>query len=489
MMKLKQLFKTISHTVISGDSELEISGIAYDSRAVKHGYLFVAMKGELSDGNDFISAALENGATAIASEHLPTKELSESGWVQLANPRQALAEIGGNFHNHPDRNLLLTGITGTNGKTTSAHLLQAIFAQAIGKTGMIGTIQHDTGGANIAASLTTPESLDSLAMLRQMADSGCQAAVMEVSSVAADRDRVHRFSFAAMLFTNLSRDHLDYHGDMETYYQAKRSLFSDPASKTIGIINIDDEYGKRLAQESNLKSFTFGSSMDADLRLLSAEATWNGTTLQLDFRGQQQTISSQLLGDFNIENILAASATALALGIDLPAIAAAIQTVAPVRGRMEPVPNKHGINVIVDFAHTDGGLLKLLQSARQLSDGRIITVFGCGGDRDRGKRPLMGKHAFELSDAAIITSDNPRTEDPLQIIEEVKAGKEIANPCRAVIISLPLRKEAIIAGIDLARAGDTVLIAGKGHEDYQIIGTTKSAFDDREVALKALEAK
>ena len=268
---------------------------------------------------------------------------------------------------------------------------------------------------------------------------------------------------------------------------AKRNLFSTAGSDCIGIINIDDDYGKRLLLESSLHNFSFGQQDGADLRLVSAETTVDGTSLCMAYKGVEMQIESQLLGSFNVENIMAAIATALALGIEFKIIQPAIAAIKPVRGRMEPVPNDRQITVIVDYAHTDAGLLNLLKSAREISDGRIITIFGCGGDRDKGKRPLMGKHAFELSDVAIITSDNPRTENPLQIIAEVKAGMKIADPCKAEIMTLPDRRAAIEEGIAFAEPGDTVLIAGKGHEDYQIIGTTRIDLDDREIAMEALQ--
>jgi UDP-N-acetylmuramoyl-L-alanyl-D-glutamate--2,6-diaminopimelate ligase len=485
-MRLDELIRGLGPHKLTGDGATEISCLAYDSREVKPGSLFIAMKGEKSDGAAFIGAAVGAGAVAVLSE-LPADPALPVAWVRHPEPREALADLAGVWHGFPDRELKLVAVTGTNGKTTVAHLVRRIIAETLGPAGMIGTIAYHTGVRQLPATLTTPEALPIRGMLREMVDIGCVGAVMEASSVAIDRHRVRGLAFDALTFTNLTRDHLDYHGDMERYYQAKRALFQrTKESDPVAAIHIDDAAGRRLAEEISLRRLTFGAADDADIRCRAVRLSLDGTEIEVELGGTIHHLRSRLIGRFNAENMLAAFASACALGCDPAGNAAAIALEPPVRGRMERIAWEGPFTVLVDYAHTDDGLLKILQTANELARRRVIVVFGCGGDRDRGKRPLMGQHAVRLSDIAVLTSDNPRTEDPQAIIADVLAGIAVVAEPRAKLHTIPDRREAIATALRLARPGDVVLLAGKGHEEYQVIGTTRSHFDDREEALQVL---
>lgn len=485
-MKLDDLIRGLGPHKLTGDGATEISCLAFDSRDVKPGALFIAMKGEKSDGAAFIAAAVEAGAVAVLSE-LPAEPALRVPWVRHPEPRVALAELAGVWHGHPDRALELVAVTGTNGKTTVAHLVRRIIAENRGPAGMIGTIAYHTGLRQLPATLTTPESLHLSGMLREMREIGCVGAVMEASSVAIDRHRVHGLAFDVIAFTNLTRDHLDYHGDMERYYRAKRALFRrTPHADPVAVLNIDDPAGRRLAGEIDLRRVTFGTADDAVIRASAVALDLDGTRLEIEENGVVQPVRSRLIGRFNAENILTAFAVGRALGIEPEGIAAAIAVEPPVRGRMERVEWDGPFTVLVDYAHTDDGLRQILETANELARRRVIVVFGCGGDRDRGKRPLMGQHAVRLSDIAVLTSDNPRSEDPQAIVADVLAGIAAVSKPRAKLHTIPDRREAIATALRLARPGDVVLLAGKGHEDYQVIGTARNHFDDREEALQVL---
>lgn len=487
-MRLEKLKRGIEATSVSGDASIEISGVTYDSRLVNPGNLFVALKGELTDGNLFVSEAIKAGAAAVLSEEKPPAG-AEVTWIQSPDARTALAWISKDWFDAPDEELVLVGITGTNGKTSVAHIMHTILRHRLGPAGRIGTISYHTGVHELSAPLTTPEALQIHGMLREMRNTGCRSAVMETSSHAIDRKRVLGLDFDVAVFTNLSRDHLDYHGSMEDYYLCKRRLFLDcKGRKTKAVINIDDDWGKRLAGEIELETVTFGKNDEADVKVLDAVGGIRGTRMTIATPEGSFAVGSRLIGNPNRENILAAFAASWALGLDSFEVASAIAEVQTIRGRLELIETGRPFDVMIDYAHSDEALRRLLETAGKLKkpDGRIIVVFGCGGDRDRGKRPLMGKHATELADVAILTSDNPRSEDPLAIIADVEKGIADADRRRAGYHRIPNRREAIRAAVGMARPDDLVVIAGKGHEDYQIIGDQRLHFDDREEALEAI---
>ncbi len=485
-MRLRELLESLGEVELSGDPEVEIAGVEADSRWVGPGCLFVALLGEARDGNDFVGAALAAGAAAVLSQKRKPPG-TEIAWVRVPDARASLAHLARRWFGAPDSELTLVGITGTNGKTSVAHLLQAILGRCRGPAGRIGTISYSTGRREIPAGLTTPEAPQIVAMLREMRDAGCRSAALEASSHAIDRKRVLALEFDLLVFTNLSRDHLDYHGDMESYYRAKRGLFrTREESSPLAAINVDDPWGRRLRDEIELECIAFGEAADADVRPLDIEIGIEGTRLAVATPHEQYVVRSRLIGRPNVQNILAACAAAHALGFAGEDVAAALAKAPTVRGRLERVPAGRGYDVIVDYAHTDDALRRLLLTARELTRGRVLVVFGCGGDRDRGKRPLMGAHAAALADVAVLTSDNPRSEDPLAIIAEVEAGMAAAPEPRAKLHTIPDRRRAIEAALGMARTGDLVLVAGKGHEDYQLVGGRRLHFDDREAVMEAI---
>ncbi|HUX07034.1 MAG TPA: UDP-N-acetylmuramoyl-L-alanyl-D-glutamate--2,6-diaminopimelate ligase [Acidobacteriota bacterium] len=487
-MRLNELIAGVEGASLEGDGAVEVTGLEFDSRRVGPGSLFAALVGEKVDGNRFIGAAVEAGAAAVLSERAKPDGLN-AVWIEVPDARAALAVVSKRWFGAPDEELKLACITGTNGKTSVAHLLQTVLGNLNGPSGRLGTISYHTGREEVAAPLTTPEAPDIFRMLREMRDAGCRSAAMEASSHAIDRKRVEGIAFDSVTFTNLSRDHLDYHGDMENYYRAKRKIFCKrDGYSPVAAINADDEWGRRLLAETGLHAVSFGFSHDAQVCGKNLRLGLDGTSFTVCTEQGEFELRSQLIGRPNGENLLAAFATAHALGFDGEDIAAAIAGMKTVRGRLERLPSDRPFEVIVDYAHTDDALRRLLLTAGELAPdgGRVIVLFGCGGDRDRGKRPLMGRHAITLADIAILTSDNPRSEDPMAIIREVEAGIAEVVQRRAEYKMIPDRAEAIKAAVGMARAGDLVLISGKGHEDYQIIGDKRLHFDDREEVLKAL---
>ncbi|HKS42432.1 MAG TPA: UDP-N-acetylmuramoyl-L-alanyl-D-glutamate--2,6-diaminopimelate ligase [Blastocatellia bacterium] len=493
-MKLDVLAKEINAIAATGRLDREARDVTHDSRACAPGTIFVAIRGEKTDAHKFIGQAVERGAVAVISERGFNDDYapnSDVAWIQVAAARDALARAAAAVHGHPSRKLKLVGITGTNGKTTSAHLIDSVIRASEGTSAMFGTIQHRIGSASATAHHTTPEAADIQRMLAQAVAAGCRSAAMEVSSHAIELHRADALQFAVACFTNLTRDHLDYHKTMDAYFAAKAKLFdgsldSAPANS---VINIDDEYGRRLLSTAKGRVITYGFSKDADVRTDEFDLSPRGLAYTASTPPGDVAIVSPLVGRFHVYNTLGAIAAGLALGADLETIARGIRDCLTVAGRFEQVTadNSHqpSFTVIVDYAHTDDALKNVLLTAREVagSDGRVITVFGCGGDRDRTKRAPMGEIAASMSDVAIVTSDNPRTEDPVAIIEEIEVGlKKNGRP----YVKLPDRREAIFRAIGEARAGDVVLIAGKGHETYQIIGDRTIHFDDKEVAREAL---
>jgi UDP-N-acetylmuramoyl-L-alanyl-D-glutamate--2,6-diaminopimelate ligase len=467
-----------------------VSGVSYDSRAVNRGDVFVALKGQHADGSTFARQAIERGAAAVVSEqeapdgvHVP--------WALVHDARLALALLAAAFYRHPSAEMQVIGITGTNGKTTTAYLLASIFEAANIRCGILGTVAYRVGpGAHDVreAARTTPEAPDVQALLREMVDRGCGACAIEVSSHALSLRRVDAMTFAAAIFTNLTRDHLDFHANMESYFQAKRRLFEILPGGAPGLLNVDDPRGVSLVDIVR-RPVTYGISRPADIRPGPLSFTLDG--LEFDVRTPRGSlhIQSKLVGRPNVYNILAAASAATALGLPLDAIERGVQALEGVPGRFEVVSGaRDEVTVVVDYAHTDDALRNLLETARPLARGRLITVFGCGGDRDRTKRPLMGMVAGRLSDLLVITSDNPRSEDPTRIIEEIQRGitPDTRRDRTQRLLTIVDRGAAISKAIEVAKPGDLVLIAGKGHEKYQVIGDRTLPFDDVAVARDAL---
>ena len=474
--------------------ETTVTAVTYDSRQAGPGAVFVALRGVNADGASFAREALNRGAVAVVSEAGAPTDVTRP-WIQVPDARLSLAALAATLYDNPSEELTLVGITGTNGKTTTSYLLTSIFEAAEIKCGRIGTVGYRVGEREFEASRTTPEAPDLQRMLREMVDSGCGACVMEVSSHALTLRRADRLHFAAAVFTNLTRDHLDFHRDMEAYFVAKRRLAELLPETGIAVTNLDDPRGRDFAAAAH-RPVTYAIDAAADVR--PGPLTFSIEGLRFDVRTPRGTLrlTSPLVGRPNAYNILAAAAAAMALDIPFSAIEKGIASLNNVPGRFQVVSTAaDDVRVVVDYAHTDDALKNLLETARPLSAGRVITVFGAGGDRDRTKRPLMGAVAARLSDLVVITSDNPRSEDPNQIIDEIKRGIVIpanrtppgATPAKSTPhIAIVDRKAAIERAVRDAAAGDLVLIAGKGHEKYQVIGDKTLPFDDVEVARAAL---
>ena len=484
-----------------GPADIEVRGLAYRSQDVVPGSVFVAIPGAHTDGHKFIPQALEAGATALIVKNLPEKIGREIAIAQVDDPRRTLARAAARFYEHPSRRIPLIGITGTNGKTTTTYLLEAIWKAAGNKTAVIGTVNYRLGEEARPALVTTPESLDIERLLSEMIEAGADSAVIEVSSHALEQGRVWGLRFAARGFSNLSRDHLDYHGTMDAYFEAKARFFTDPEFADSGraAINADDPYGLKLIHALGDKALPYGidTKMENVLRPLEWRADLSGIRARIGSPTATYNVNSRLLGRANLYNILCAIALAEIVQVSPRAIERGIGALDRVPGRLEQAPNNRGVLVAVDYSHTPDALEKAILTLKALTRGRLIVVFGCGGDRDRGKRPIMGKVAAELGDVAIVTSDNPRSEEPMAIINEILAGigtsrrveaDELAGG-KGIYWVEPDRRAAIFAAIDSAKEGDTVLIAGKGHENYQILGDKRIHFDDREVAGEALGAK
>jgi UDP-N-acetylmuramoyl-L-alanyl-D-glutamate--2,6-diaminopimelate ligase len=482
-MKLRQLLTDCRIRASSGDLDTEILGLAYDSRDVARGSLFIAIRGTRADGNQYVPQAVLKGAAAVVSAAARIEGLAMP-WIQVDDDRGALAVIAGNFYDHPTKKLHLVGVTGTNGKTTTTYLVESILRAAGRETAVLGTIEHRGPGFEFAAERTTPEAPDLEKMFRQVVDAGWTDAVMEVSSHAIAMKRVSGLQFEIGVFTNLSRDHLDFHGDMESYFQTKKKLFSglNGVAPRLMVLNADDSRYEELRSIDPARVISYGMQATAEIRPVRYHFGWDGTEATYKLPAGEIQIRTSLMGKPNLYNIGAALGTAVALGISPQAMAGGISGLANVPGRFEPVISGQPFRVIVDYAHTDDALEKVLNSAREITSGKLIVVFGCGGDRDRSKRPAMGEVAARGSDYVVVTSDNPRTEDPMAIISEIEEGLRGAS-----YTVIPDRRDAIRAALVEAKANDTVVIAGKGHETYQTIGTTSFPFDDRVVARELLD--
>lgn len=484
-VQVSKLFETTyGHSAIT--HEVHVHQLQYDSRNIQRGDCFVAMRGSGTDGHRYIKSAIEQGASVVVLEQDATLSdyyFLHSGVVKVVVPdsRKALAVMSANYFNHPSNTLTMVGVTGTNGKTTTTHLIKAILEAAGQRVGLLGTIEYRIGDDVIPASHTTPESLELNQLLARMATSGCQSVSMEVSSHALHQSRVYGIAFDAAVFTNLTQDHLDYHGSMEEYFNAKKILFDSLDRDAIAITNADDPWGMQVAASSRARILSYGVAEHADVRATDIRLSIEGSSCTLWYKNQQVSLATPLVGRFNVYNILAACSTGLGLGFSLATLTTGIGSVKSVRGRFERIASPKGWAAIVDYAHTPDALQKCLRTIHDVlpneGRGRIITVFGAGGDRDRTKRPRMGSVAGQLSDIMIVTSDNPRTENPQRIIDEIVAG----IPRGAQVTQEVDRRAAILSALRQARAGDVVLIAGKGHEDYQVIGKEKIHFSDREI--------
>jgi len=487
-MQLKTLLAAIPVREIIGPADRAVESIAYDSRRVQRDGLFVAVRGEKSDGHDFIGQAIEKGATVIVTER--AEKNSRATCIVVENTRLAMANLSARFFNYPARKLKLAGVTGTNGKTTTTFLIKHICEKAGMRCGLLGTVRYEIGDRVLPAARTTPESLDLQELLGQIRDAGCRAAAMEVSSHALAQDRVRDIEWDVAVFTNLTQDHLDYHGTMENYFDAKVILFEQLArqerkKKSVAIINIDDRYGQKLVAKINNKVsvVTFGTGLKADFRASNYRMEFGGTSYQLDARGKSYLVRVPLIGRFNVANSVAALAAANALGISLREAVLSLGKSPQVPGRLEMVPAKRQFQVFVDYAHTPDALLNVIKTLRELEPHRLIVVFGCGGNRDREKRPLMGQVVDQNADYAIVTSDNPRKEDPDKIIAEIEKGLR-GNHFEKITD----RAAAISRAIELAQPRDIVLIAGKGHENYQEFADHTVPFEDIQVARRAIDS-
>jgi UDP-N-acetylmuramoyl-L-alanyl-D-glutamate--2,6-diaminopimelate ligase len=505
-MKLSQLIKGIDIMNLSADNAGEVSTLCYAADKCENGSMFVAVRGLAHDGHDFIADAVNRGARYIVHEkdiQIPSGVIA----IKVSNSRRALGVLAKNYFGNPSARLCLVGVTGTNGKTTTTYILESILAQAGFKCGVLGTVNYRYNNKIYPAPNTTPESYEMQKILRTMADEGVTHVIAEVSSHAIDLKRVDDCDFDLGVFTNLTHEHLDYHLTMENYFQAKKRFFAEVLSQSKKvhpqkmIINGDDKWGQIILKDVALPALTYGVEKNNAVRAVSYELFLSGIKANIDLAEQTISISTPLVGKFNIYNILAAAAAAKALQITSAVIKAGIENLSYVPGRMERIDSSFGFTVLIDYAHKPDALKQVLQNLVEFKKKRIITVFGCGGNRDTGKRPLMGEAATFYSDLTIVTSDNPRLEDPLVIIAEIEKGIDGNKIKKADFDHLsehrdthyyaliPDRRKAIETAIMEAQPEDIVLIAGKGHEDYQIIGTKKISFDDRIVAAQALELR
>jgi UDP-N-acetylmuramoyl-L-alanyl-D-glutamate--2,6-diaminopimelate ligase len=496
-MQISRLNRNLLPLRTWGPQDIDLSGICYDSRKVQPGTAFFALRGTLTDGHDFVAAAIEKGARAVFLEKdIPLPD--DVAGILVEDTRKAMAQAAINFFNNPAADMTLIGVTGTNGKTTVCYQLEAIFLAAGRKPAVLGTVNYRFGEKIYPAPNTTPESADLIRILAEFRDAGADAVIMEVSSHGLDQHRIDGLLFDVGVFTNLSPEHLDYHGDMEAYFDVKKRFFSEFIKQGTGmaVVNIDDPYGLRLA--GGLKRvWRCSRSPEADIHLGEVETTFTGTDGFLYCSRGEMHITSGMFGSFNISNLMVTAGAALAAGIELPLIEGGLSEAPQVPGRLEPVENNRGAFILVDYAHTADALKNVLTAIKELNPTRLITLFGCGGDRDRGKRPQMGEVAARLADIVILTSDNSRSEDPRVILEEIRSGirpsimSEIPQTDGRMVgrkgfISIVDRREAIRYAVSLLVPGDVLLVAGKGHEDYQIIGDRRLEFKDRDEIVQAL---
>jgi UDP-N-acetylmuramoyl-L-alanyl-D-glutamate--2,6-diaminopimelate ligase len=481
-LRLGDLVKDLPGAELHADADQDIAAVTHDSRQSNAGSLFVAIRGLAADGHDFIDAALRKGATAVVSEEPPRENVP---WVRVGDVREALALLSASVFGHPSRDLDLVGVTGTNGKTTTAYMIDSALRETGDPVGLIGTVEYRIGDRVAEAVRTTPEAPELQSYLRQMVDGGCHHGVLEVSSHSLALKRVLGVEFQVGVFTNLSRDHLDFHGDMDAYFAAKRILFDSLLRKGgHAVINVDDDRGAELARTTEHPVSTCSLSPGADFTAEDVRLSFEGTHFRARTPAGVFDVQTSLLGRFNVLNALCAFGACFALGLPPDAVQRGIASLKGVSGRIERVDVGQDFTVLVDYAHTDDALKNLLESVRELKPRRLITVFGCGGDRDRSKRPLMGAVAARLSDVLILTSDNPRSEPPEAIIDDVRRGIPAARADETQVIVD--RRDAIARALELGREGVVIVIAGKGHETYQVVRDRKVPFDDRQVVREEL---
>lgn len=475
-MNLQQLIKVLDKPEIKGNVSVEISGIQSDSRKVESGCLFVAVRGTAVDGHKFVASAIEKGAVTIVCEEIPEGLEGKCTFVLVKDSAVALGKLIAQWYDNPSDKLILVGVTGTNGKTTIATLLYNMFRKMGHKVGLISTVCNYIDAEAVPTEHTTPDPLTLHALMARMVDAGCEYAFMEVSSHAIDQKRISGLSFNGGIFTNLTRDHLDYHKTVENYLKAKKKFFDDLPASAFALTNLDDKSGMVMLQNTKAKKLTYSLRTLADFKGKILESHFDGTELLINNR----EVSVQFVGRFNAYNLLAVYGAAVALGKEPEEILITLSTLHSVAGRFETIRSPKGFTVIVDYAHTPDALTNVLNGIYEVLDGngKVITVVGCGGNRDKGKRPMMAKEAVRLSDQVILTSDNPRFEEPDSIIEDMVAGLSTADMDKTLCITD--RKQAIKTAITLAQKGDVVLVAGKGHEDYQEVKGIKHHFDDRE---------
>lgn len=477
-MKLSELLKSVSILQIAGPAETEITGVNIDSRKIEKGHLFVAIKGTQTDGHKFIAKAIELGATAILCEDMPEEKIESVSYLQVASTEDVVGQVATNFYGNPSKKLKLVGVTGTNGKTTIATLLYNMFRKFGHRCGLLSTVCNYIEDEAIAADHTTPDPIELNHLLHRMVEAGCEYAFMECSSHAIAQKRIGGLTFAGGIFTNLTRDHLDYHKTFENYRNAKKAFFDGLPKEAFAITNADDKNGSVMVQNCKANIKTYSIRQMADFRAHIIECHFEGMYLEINGR----EVGVQFIGKFNVSNLLAVYGAAVMLGKNPEDVLVVMSTLKSVAGRLEPIRSKDGITAVVDYAHTPDALENVLNAIHEVLEGKeghVITVCGAGGNRDKGKRPLMAQEAVKQSNRVIITSDNPRFEEPQDIINDMLAG--LTPQLMKKVVSIVDRKEAIRTACMMAQKGDVILIAGKGHEDYQEIKGVKHHFDDREV--------
>jgi len=483
LKSFNDILQNIEALKIVGNAAFGVNEIAFDSREVKAGDVFVAISGTQVDGHHFIENAIEKGAVAIVCEQLPENLRKEVSYVRVADSSYALGQMAANFYGHPSGKLKLVGVTGTNGKTTIVTLLHQLFIALGYETGMLSTINNKVQYREIPTRHTTPDALNINKMLREMVDEGCEFAFMEVSSHAVVQERIAGLQFAGGVFTNITHDHLDYHKTFKAYIAAKKKFFDDLSTRAFALVNADDRNAQVMVQNTRAKKYSFGLKTMADFKGRLMEDEFEGLQMLID----NQEVFARLVGQFNASNLLAVYAVAILLGQEKEEVLIALSALPGAEGRFDVMRSGDGIIGIVDYAHTPDALKNVLETIQAIRNGdeQLITVVGAGGDRDKGKRPLMAAIANRLSDRVILTSDNPRTENPEQILEDMKAGVEVVYRRKTLIITN--RKEAIKTAYNLAKAGDIILVAGKGHEKYQEINGVRHPFDDKQILNELFE--
>lgn len=483
-MKLSEIIQDIKPMTVTGDTSVEVNGIHIDSRKIAEGYLFVAMKGTQVDGHQYIDKAIAQGACAVLLEDMPVDPSPEITYIQVESTEEAVGPVATAFYGNPSKKLKLVGVTGTNGKTTIATLLYNMFRKFGHKCGLLSTVCNYIDGEAVPASHTTPDAIELNALLARMVDAGCEYAFMECSSHAIQQRRIGGLSFVGGIFTNLTRDHLDYHKTFENYRDAKKLFFDTLPKNAFAIINVDDKNGMFMVQNCKAQLKTYSTKKAADFKAHLLECHFEGMYLEIDGR----EVGVQFIGKFNVSNLLAVYGTAVMLGKQPEDILLVMSTLKSVNGRLDPISSPDGWTAVIDYAHTPDALENVLNAIHEVLSGKghVITVCGAGGNRDKGKRPLMAQEAVKQSDKVIITSDNPRFEDPQMIIDDMLTG--LTSQQKKKVVTIVDRREAIRTATMMAEKGDIILIAGKGHEDYQEIKGVKHHFDDHEVVREVINS-